>query len=225
MKLNLALGRDDSFLAKAKIGKRIKIGKKEYVVVEATVLDKLKSVRRLPQVVLPKDAALIAAYTGLAPGWKVLDVGTGSAFLAIFLANLVYPGKVLSYEKRKDFAEHAREEIKRLGIDNLRIVNKDIFRCRVRGKFDLITLDLKGAEIAVRRLHQNLKLGRFFAIYSPHVEQVKAVRRVLEELEYVEIRTVENIVREWKVTEDYTHPHPSGILHTGFITIARKYGD
>ncbi len=225
MGLNLALGKDDSFLVKTKIGRRIRVGKKEYVVVEATVVDKLKNVRRLPQVVLPKDAALIVAYTGLAPGWKVLDVGTGSAFLAIFLANLVRPGKVLSYEKRKDFAEHAKEEVKRLGIDNLRIVNKDIFQSRVRGKFDLITLDLKGAENAIRHLHRNLKLGRFFAIYSPHLEQVKAVRKVLEELKYVEIKTVENIVREWKVTENYTHPHPSGILHTGFITIARKYED
>ena len=221
----MALGKDDSFLVKTKIGRRIRVGKKEYVVVEATVVDKLKNVRRLPQVVLPKDAALIVAYTGLAPGWKVLDVGTGSAFLAIFLANLVRPGKVLSYEKRKDFAEHAKEEVKRLGIDNLRIVNKDIFQSRVRGKFDLITLDLKGAENAIRHLHRNLKLGRFFAIYSPHLEQVKAVRKVLEELKYVEIKTVENIVREWKVTENYTHPHPSGILHTGFITIARKYED
>ena len=223
MGVNLALGREDSFLTKAKIGKRIKVGEREYVVVDATVLDKLKSVRRLPQVVLPKDAALIVAYTGLAPGWKVLDVGTGSAFLAIFLANLVHPSKVLSYEKRKDFARHAKEEVKRLGIENLRIINKDIFQSRVRGKFDLITLDLKGAENAIRHLHRNLKVGRFFAIYSPHLEQVKVVRRVLEELNYVEIKTVENIVREWKVTEEYTHPHPSGILHTGFITIARKF--
>ena len=71
------------------------------------IIETLKKVRRLPQVVLPKDAALIVAYTGLSPGWKVLDAGTGSAFLAIFLANLVKPGKVITYEKNKDFAKNA----------------------------------------------------------------------------------------------------------------------
>ena len=223
MKYNLALGKEKSFLTSEKLGKSIRVGKEEYVVVEATVLDLLRAVKRLPQVVLPKDAAIIVAYTGLSPGWRVLDAGTGSAFLAIFLANLVKPGKVISYEVREDFAKNAREQVKKLGIKNLRIINKDVLKARIKGKFDLITLDMKNSELAVKKLYPNLKRGRYFAIYSPHIEQVKRVREVLEKLRFVEIKTIENLVREWKVTRDYTHPVPSGILHTGFITIARKW--
>lgn len=185
-----------------------------------STLDLLKKIRRMPQVVLPKDVALIAAYTGLQKDWRVLDAGTGSGFLAIFLAELVK--EVISYEKRKEFADNVKKQVKKLGIENLKIINKDVLHANVRGKFDLITLDMKFAEKAIRKLEKNLKSGGFFAIYSPHIEQVKEVKKTLEELNFESITTVENIVREWKVTETHTHPTPSGILHTGFLTFGRK---
>jgi tRNA (adenine57-N1/adenine58-N1)-methyltransferase len=143
--------------------------------------------------------------------------------MAIFLSNIVKPGKVISYEKRGEFAENIKKQVMKLGIKNLEIIHGDILKSKIKEKFDLITLDMKYAEKAVKKLDKNLNVGGFFAIYSPHIEQVKLVREVLEKLNYTKIITIENIVREWKVTNDYTHPVPSGILHTGFITIARKF--
>jgi tRNA A58 N-methylase Trm61 len=58
-------------------------------------------------------------------------------------------------------------------------------------------------------------------VYSPYIEQVVAVREEIEKLKFVQIKTVENIVREWRVGK-HTLPEPSGILHTGFLTFARK---
>ncbi|MEM7826901.1 MAG: methyltransferase domain-containing protein [Candidatus Aenigmatarchaeota archaeon] len=185
------------------------------------VLDILAKVKRMPQVVLPKDAALIVAYTGVSPGWDVLDAGTGSAFLSIFLANLVKPGKVVSYEKNKQYAENALRHAKEFEIRNLEIINQDILKADIKEKFDLITLDMKGANAAVKKLDKNLKACGYFAVYSPHIEQVKLVRSALENLDY-KVITLENIVREWKVTSKFTHPLPTGIIHTGFITIGRK---
>ena len=78
---------------------------------------------------------------------------------------------------------------------------------------------MKFAEKVVKKLIPNLKRNGCFAIYSPHIEQVKKVRK---ELNGFDIVTIENIVREWKVTEDYTHPISTGIIHTGFLTIARR---
>lgn len=187
-----------------------------------STLDLLKKIRRMPQVVLPKDVALIIAYTGLRNDWHVLDAGTGSGFLSIFLAGLVK--RVVSYEKRKEFADNIKKQVKKLGIKNLKIINKDMLTANIRGKFDLITLDMKFAEKAIEKLDRNLKSGGFFAIYSPHIEQVKKVRSVSEKMGY-RVVTVENIVREWKVTETHTHPVPTGILHTGFLTIGRKLNE
>ena len=87
-----------------------------------STLDLLKKIRRMPQVVLPKDVALIIAHTGLQKDWCVLDAGTGSGFLSIFLAGLVK--KVVSYERRKDFTDNIKKQVKKLGIKNLKIFNK-----------------------------------------------------------------------------------------------------
>jgi tRNA (adenine57-N1/adenine58-N1)-methyltransferase len=220
---NVAISKDCSFLTKEKIGKKIRKGKNIFIVVKPNILDILGEIRRMPQVVLPKDVSLIIAYTGASPGWQCLDAGTGSGYMAIFLSNIVKPGKVISYEKRGEFAENIKKQVMKLGIKNLEIIHGDILKSKIKEKFDLITLDMKYAEKAVKKLDKNLNVGGFFAIYSPHIEQVKLVREVLEKLNYTKIITIENIVREWKVTNDYTHPVPSGILHTGFITIARKF--
>ncbi|MFH0837064.1 MAG: methyltransferase domain-containing protein [Candidatus Aenigmatarchaeota archaeon] len=186
------------------------------------ILDILKRTKRLPQAIIPKDAGLIIAYTGVCSGWKVLDAGTGSAWLSMFIANIVNPGKVLSYEKREDFAKNAQHQAKKHGIGNLKIVNKDILSAEVKGQYNLITLDMKDCEKAVKKLYKNLVPGGWFAVYSPHIEQSVAVKDVMIKLGLKNINIIENITREWYSEYGFTHPVPSGIMHTGFLTFGRK---
>jgi tRNA (adenine57-N1/adenine58-N1)-methyltransferase len=188
------------------------------------ILDVLKQSRRMPQIILPKDAAMIVAYTGVSGGWDVLDSGTGSGFLSMFIANIVRPGKVTSYEVNGAYARNAQENAKRAGISNLEIINKDIFEASLKGKYDLITLDLKNSDRLINKVYKALKKGGWLAVYSPQIEQAKAVRKEMEakELQFTDITTIENIVREWQVTDEYTHPVPSGLVHTGFLTFGRK---
>ncbi|MBI4894931.1 MAG: methyltransferase domain-containing protein [Candidatus Aenigmarchaeota archaeon] len=186
------------------------------------ILDILTESKRLPQVIMPKDAGLVVAYTGVCPGWKVLDVGTGSGWLAMFMANLVNPGKVTSYEKRKDFADNVKEQLKKFGFTNLKIINEDIFTAIIKGKYDLITVDMKDSEKILNKLYEALNTGGWIATYSPHIEQMKAVKTAMLTLGMKEVRIVENIVRDWKAEADFTHPIPSGIMHTGFLVVGRK---
>lgn len=188
------------------------------------IVDILKQSRRMPQIILPKDAAMIVAYTGVTSGWNILDSGTGSGFLSMFLANIVNPGKVVSYEINETYAKNAQENARRAGIKNLRIINEDIFKARLSEKYDLITLDLKNSDRLIKKVYPMLKAGGFLAIYSPHIEQVKAARKEIEgkEFNFTEILTIEAQVKEWQVTDDYSHPIPSGLIHTGFLTFARK---
>jgi tRNA (adenine57-N1/adenine58-N1)-methyltransferase len=71
-----------------------------------------RKLKRGPQIVTPKDASLILAYTGILPGSKVVDAGTGSGHLAIFLATYIKPGKVYTYEKDERFIKVAKDNIK-----------------------------------------------------------------------------------------------------------------
>ncbi|MGC9310231.1 MAG: methyltransferase domain-containing protein [Candidatus Aenigmatarchaeota archaeon] len=175
---------------------------------------------RGPQVVLRKDAGIIAAYSGISPGWNVLDAGTGSGFLAIFLANLAQPGRVTTYEKQPQFHKLAAKNAKRAGLENIEFINKDIARARVRGEFDLITLDLKGPASLVKKLDKNLKPGGVFVVFSPNIEQIKDAHKEFLKFGY-EAKMLDCEVREWKVGIS-THPVHSGIIHTGYLLFGFK---
>jgi tRNA (adenine57-N1/adenine58-N1)-methyltransferase len=185
------------------------------------LLDILKKLKRLPQIVTPKDASLILGYTGIPPDSLIVDAGSGSGFLCIFLAYYCRKGKVVTYEKRSDFARLVRKNIKSSELKNIVVKGKDILKGIEEKKVDLITLDMKGVEGAVENAFQVLKPGGWLAVYSPYIEQVISVRNEMENLDFTQIKTVENIVREWRVGR-HTLPEVSGVIHTGWLTFARK---
>ncbi len=185
------------------------------------LLDILKKLKRLPQIVTPKDASLILGYTGISPDSLIVDAGSGSGFLCIFLAYYCRKGKVVTYEKRPDFAKVVRKNVKLSGLKNIVVKGKDILEGIEEKNIDLITLDMKGAERVVKNAFQVLKPGGWLVVYSPYIEQVISVRNEIENLNFTQVKTVENIVREWRVGR-HTLPEVSGVMHTGWLTFARK---
>jgi tRNA (adenine57-N1/adenine58-N1)-methyltransferase len=178
-------------------------------------------IKRGPQVILPKDAALILAYSGVKPGAKVVDAGTGSGSLAIFLATYLQPGRVYTYEKDKRFVALAKENIKNSGVSKyIRLREADVTKGIKEKKVDLVTFDLKDANKAIGHAHNALKQGGTLMVYSPTadhlLESVKAIKK-----KFKAVRTIEGIVREWK-SEYTTRPETIGLMHTGFLTFTKK---
>ncbi|MCD6403525.1 MAG: tRNA (adenine-N1)-methyltransferase [Candidatus Aenigmarchaeota archaeon] len=198
------------------------IGKK-FVIVEPCLIDFMKKkLKRIPQIVSPKDASLILAYTGIRQNSVVLDAGSGSGFLAIFLAYYLPDGRIITYEKRKEYVEVVERNVKTLGLNNIEVRNRDIIEDGFDEKdIDLITLDMKDAEKVVKHAYKSLKHGGWLVIYSPYIEQVLKVKKEIQKRNFTDVKVVESIVREWKV-EKYTRPSTLGIMHTGFLTFARK---
>lgn len=214
---------DLNSLKKKSFGDKIKthLGK-EFKITKPTITDLLDKLKRLPQIIMPKDISLILAYTGISQGSLVVDAGTGSGFLSIFLANYIKPGKVVTYENDRRFVKVAKENIKNSGLSKfIRLKQKDITKGIDERNVDLVTLDMKNAEKVVKRAYNSLKVGGFLVVYSPYVEQVIDVTKEMEKKGFFNIKTVENIVREWQV-EKYTRPKTVGLMHTGFLTFARK---
>lgn len=213
-------------LRSKKFGQEIKthMGKK-LLIVKPTIVDLLqKSAKRLPQIIMPKDIALILSYTGVSPGSLVVDAGTGSGFLSMFLANYIKPGKVVTYEIDKMAAKISRQNFKRVGLEkDIRLKQRDIRKSMDEKNVDLVVLDMKYAERVVKHAYKSLKPGGWLVVYSPYIEQVKAVTEQIERKDFSKPKTVENIVREWDV-RSHTLPARSGIMHTGFLTFARKVG-
>ncbi|OYT42074.1 MAG: hypothetical protein B6U78_02230 [Candidatus Aenigmarchaeota archaeon ex4484_224] len=196
---------------------------KEFLVLRALPKDiLLKKIVRTAQVILPKDIGLILSYVSLKEDPLIVDAGTGTGYSAILLA-LVFPkGKVVSYEINDLFYRKAVENLKLVGIKNVRIKKKDVTKKIDEKNVDLILLDLKDVVKVIKKAWKALKNGGYLVIYSPTVDELLEVNRELENYEYFDKVIFEGIVREWQYTKTL-RPKTLGLMHTGFITIVRKF--
>lgn len=206
-------------------GSRIRshIGR-EFVALKPRIIDYMQKLRRAPQIMLPKDAAQIVAYTGVGPGDLVVDAGAGSGALAIFLGNLVRPGgRVVSYEVREDFARVAEGNIRMAGLSGVVEVKlKDICDGIEEREVDLVTLDMLGPERVLPHAESALKPGGHLAVFSPCIEHVQQLHRELPNYRFTNLQTIECLVREFEVSPTYTRPKTMMIAHTGYLTFARR---
>lgn len=194
---------------------------KKFTIVKPNMNDILKRLQRTAQVMLPKDIALILAYTGIRSDSLVLDAGTGTGYLAVFLANYIPNGKVVTYENDKRFIKIAKKNIIASGLKNIRLKEKNVMKGFDERNADLVTLDLKNSQKAIKHAYKSLGTGGWLVVYSPTIESLVEVAKAIKRKDFCGIKTVENIVREWKV-ELTTRPKTEGLMHTGFLTFARK---
>ena len=180
-----------------------------------------------PQIITLKDAGLISAFTGLQSGDTAVDAGAGSGFLAAYLGSVVAPGgKVTSYESRKEFAEIARRNVEKAGLQKVvEIKEKDILEGIGEKNVDLITFDMPNTENVLEHAKGALKENGFIVGYFPNVEQVKKFVEKAEELKLKHVRTIEGTIREWLIRSYGCRPDNTGIIFTGFLVFLRKISE
>ncbi|BAA30980.1 tRNA (adenine-N1)-methyltransferase [Pyrococcus horikoshii] len=197
-----------------------------FKILKPRIVDYLDKMKRGPQIVHPKDAALIVAYAGISPGDFIVEAGVGSGALTLFLANIVGPqGKIVSYEIREDFAKLAWENIKLAGFeDRVTIKLKNIYDGIDEENVDHIVLDLPQPERVVEHAIKALKPGGFFIAYTPCANQVMRLHDKLAEFRdtFMRPRTIEVIVFDQEVKKECMRPKTTVLAHTGYITFARK---
>jgi len=184
-----------------------------------------KKLRRGPQVILLKDAAMISALTGLQSGDKVIDCGAGSGFLSCYLGSIVAPaGKVYAYEKREEFLKISEGNVRKAGLDGVVSIKlKDVVTEGFEEKdVDLVTLDLADSALALPHAFAALKAGGFCVGYLPHAEQVQAFVKAALAAGFEQGETIEVIMRPMLVRERGFRPENSGLLHTAYLSFLRK---
>jgi tRNA (adenine57-N1/adenine58-N1)-methyltransferase len=192
----------------------------EFSIVEPNLLDILKKLKRGPQVILPKDAAMILAYTGIKQNSRILEGGTGNAFLTIFLCWYLKPCKIFTYENDERFYKIAKENIEKSGLKEFIELKFEDFGNFEEKDIDLAVLDLKNSEKYVKKVYEALKNGAWLVIYTPNVEGLIRNFEEVKKYNFTEIKVTENIVREWNLEK--LRPKSKGLMHTGFIIFARK---
>jgi tRNA (adenine57-N1/adenine58-N1)-methyltransferase catalytic subunit len=201
-------------------GIKVKIGKQSFTVVRPGLPDMLKKAKRGPQIILPKDAAAIVSVTGCSSGWKIVEAGTGSGFLAMFFANIGC--KVYTYEKRKEFYDISGKNFKNFGFKNVFPKNADITKGIKEKDVNMVLLDMQNPQDAVKNAFKALLPGGWLAVYSMHVEEVKNVYDEIAKFDFAEVRILSNVQNEWQILGGLSRPKNFILAHTGFLTFARK---
>lgn len=193
----------------------------KFVIQKPRAPDFFTHAKRCGAPMMPKDIGVIISNTGLCSSDFVLDAGTGSGILAIYLGMIAK--KVVSYKVKEKFLEIARQNIAIAGLTNIELRKGDIVEeiQKLDEKFDVITLDTIAAAQVVPHVPRVLYPGGFLAAYSPFFEQAKEIREAIGRTNFTGVGTLENIEREISFTERGTRPCTAMVGHTGFITIVR----
>jgi len=215
---------DPSIFIGKEYGKQIEIGNKNFWILSPSLLDKLQSIKRKAQIILPRDIGHILINCSIESGQTVFEAGIGSGSLTIALANAVAPnGKIISYDFREDFINHAIQNIKNAGLEKYVFTKlKDVTKGIDEKDFDSIILDIPNPWEVVNHAYGALKVGGYFCSFSPLSTQVCCTIEQLEKFNFIEIKTFENIQRDMIITKNGMRPSFDVLGHTGYLTFARK---
>ncbi len=212
----------DGFIKETDIKKHAEVSTskgKHYLCFPAQFPDLFQTVKRGPAVILPKEVGLIIAIAGIGSATKIVEAGTGSGFLAAYLAHIT--PKLVSYERNKDFYVIAQKNLKKLNI-KAKLKNKDISQGIDERNIDVIILDLEEPLRVVKHAHKALRAGGFLILYQPHISQVQEGVITAQKEGFYHQLTTELIQRDWIVEEKKLRPKHIGLMHTGFLTFLRK---
>ena len=161
------------------------------------------------------------AETGLGKKDIVVDAGTGAGALACALANVCK--HVYSYEIKEEHLKVAKENIKRLRLNNITLKKKDVNKGITEKEVNLIVLDLPEPWKTVKSAQKALKIGGFLIAYTPTIIQASQfVEEIRKNKSFLFDKTVELIQRKWIVDGRRLRPSSAEIGHTAFLTFVRR---
>jgi len=171
---------------------------------------------------MPRDVGLVVGKTGVAAGDRVLDAGTGTGVLSAYMGRM--GADVVTYERDPDFADVARDNMDVAGVaDTVEVRTGDVTGdLGELSGFDVVTLDTEDAPAVVERTPTLLARGGSLAVYSPFVENTRAVVAAAREAGLGGIETLDTIQREMDFDDRGSRPSTGGVGHTGYLTFARR---
>ncbi len=195
-----------------------------FFILKPTLYDLLTKIKRITQIIYPKDIGYIILKLDISEGKRVLECGCGSGALTIALAYLVGDsGKVISYDKEEKHLEVARANLKKFGLED-RVILK---LAKVEDKFEetdlsAIFLDVKEPVKLLEAGWKALKPGHPLGILVPTANQVCEILKKLYELPFIDIEVLEILLRHYKKNPERLRPEDQMPAHTGYLIFARK---
>lgn len=221
---DLLLGLPDGSVVESSSGDR-------YLALRPLLADFVMSMPRGAAIVYPKDAAQILSLADVFPGATVVEAGVGSGALSISLLRAVGPGgRLVSFERRKDFADIARANVAAfLGAFpeswevRLGDLAQELPDALTAGSVDRVVLDMLAPWECLPAVSDALRPGGVLLCYVATVTQLSRVVEAIRGTErYTPPLPVETLVRGWHVEGLAVRPDHRMVGHTGFLVTARR---
>ncbi|GAA3615087.1 tRNA (adenine-N1)-methyltransferase [Marihabitans asiaticum] len=203
----------------------------EYLALRPLLSDYVMSMPRGAAVVYPKDAGQIVAMADIFPGATVVEAGVGSGALSMSLLRAVgESGRVISFERRADFAEIAVANARAFfGEDHpaWTVAVGDLVEALPQeveaGTVDRVVLDMLAPWECLEVVADALAPGGVLICYVATATQLSKVAEELRVSEqFTEPEAWEAIVRGWHLEGLAVRPQHRMHGHTGFLISTRR---
>jgi len=195
-----------------------------FYILRPYLYEMIMKVKRQTQILYPKDIGMILTRAHIFPGAKVIESGIGSGALTTALANFIRPnGKVFSYERNEEFLKNAKKNLEKNGLAQWVEFN----HCEVTDEFqqkdaDFVMIDIGSPWELIDAAYKSLKGGCRLATICPTFEQLTKTVFTLEEKGFINIETMEILLRRMLVRKGKTRPEQRMPSHTGYLVFATK---
>lgn len=203
----------------------------EYLALRPLLSDFVMSMPRGAAIVYPKDAAQILLMGDIFPGSTVVEAGVGSGALSLSLLRAIGPtGRLLSFERREEFARIARGNITAfLGAEpqnwsvHLGDLTLELDGAVEPGTVDRIVLDMLAPWECLDAASRALAPGGVLVCYVATATQLSRVAEGIRATEeFTDPESSETMIRGWHVEGLAVRPDHRMVAHTGFLISARR---
>ena len=196
----------------------------EFVALKPNLRDYIFKSNRRTQISYPKDISLIIMFSGIGPGSRVVEAGTGTGALTSAIAHYIKPaGRVYTYDVRQEFQKNAEKNLERAKLlEYVELKEGDVTEGIEEKDLDAVILDLATPWLIVPHAYTALKGSGVLVSFSPTIDQVVKAVEALTDHGFVGIETVETLMRFMQVMRGKTRPQTVMTGHTGYLTFARK---
>ena len=203
----------------------------EYLALRPLLRDFAMSMPRGAAIVYPKDAAQIVMQADIFPGSVVVEAGVGSGALSLSLLRAIGPaGRLVSFERRDDFAQVARGNVETFfgetpGTWDVVVGDlvEELPSAFAPGTVDRVVLDMLAPWECIDVVAEALTPGGVVLCYIATATQLSRVAEYIRGTGlFTDPDASETMVRGWHVEGLAVRPDHRMVAHTGFLLTARR---